>query len=66
MYKPHNTLRQRLVRVKDKIPKEKQRNLYGVRCEQKDCHDFYVGETQQSLKARMNQHRRPSSVDYNP
>ncbi|XP_072174675.1 uncharacterized protein [Diadema setosum] len=66
-FKPHNSLRRKLVHVKDKISKEKQRNLvYGVRCEQEDCQDFYIGETQQSLKARMSQHRRPSSVDFNP
>ena len=48
--------------VKDRVSKEKQRNLvYGIRCTQTDCEDFYVGETQQSLRARMNQHRRPSS-----
>ncbi|XP_072182282.1 uncharacterized protein [Diadema setosum] len=66
-FKPHNTLRQRLVHVKDRVAKEKQRNVvYGIRCSQEDCHDFYIGETQQSLKARMNQHRRPSNSDSIP
>ena len=65
-FKPFNTLRQKLVHVKDPIPKEKKRNLvYGIRCQQEECEEFYVGETQQSLKARM-QHRRPSSVDCIP
>ena len=59
---PQNTLRQKLVHVKDRVPKEKKRNLvYGVRCKQEECNEFYVGETQQSLRARMNQHRKPSS-----
>ena len=35
--------------------------VYGVKCGDKDCQERYVGETQQSLGARMNQHRRPSS-----
>ncbi|XP_071488191.1 uncharacterized protein [Diadema antillarum] len=66
-FKPHNTLRQRLVHVKDRAAKEKQRNVvYGIRCSQEDCHDFYIGETQQSLKARMNQHRRPSNSESIP
>ncbi|XP_071500717.1 uncharacterized protein [Diadema antillarum] len=66
-FKPHNTLRQRLVHVKDRVAKEKQRNVvYGIRCAQEDCHDFYIGETQQSLKARMNQHRRPSNSESIP
>ena len=61
-YKPWNTLRQELVRVKDTIPKEKRANVvYGVRCGSKDCQECYVGETKQALGTRMNQHRRPSS-----
>ncbi|XP_068692843.1 uncharacterized protein [Montipora foliosa] len=63
-YKHWNTLRQKLVRVKDSVPKAKRANtVYGVKCGDKDCQERYVGETQQSLGARMNQHRRPS---FNP
>ncbi|XP_068685018.1 uncharacterized protein [Montipora foliosa] len=61
-YKPWNTLRQKLARVKDSVPKAKRANIvYGVKCGDKDCQERYVGETQQSLGTRMNQHRRPSS-----
>ena len=44
------------------MPKAKRANIvYGVKCGDKDCQERYVGETQQSLGARMNQYRRPSS-----
>ncbi len=37
--------------------------MYGVRCsDEHDCREAYVGETKQSLKARMNQHRKPSTA----
>ena len=32
--------------------------VYGIRCEQNECQDSYIGETQQSLRARMYQHRK--------
>ena len=58
-FKPINTL---LVHVKDKSPKEKQCNLaYGLTNVAPGCGESYVGETKQSLKARLNQHRRPST-----
>ncbi|XP_068684969.1 uncharacterized protein [Montipora foliosa] len=63
-YKPWNTLRQKLVRVKDSVPKAKRANkiiVYGVKCEDKDCQERYVGETQQYRGPRMNQHRGPRS-----
>ena len=48
--------------MKDKQPKEKRSNLvYGIACGDKDCSASYVGETKQSLKARVGQHRRPST-----
>ena len=63
-HKPFNTLRSQLVRVKDKPQKEKKSNVvYGVRCRDRHCTDSYVGETKQSLKSRMSQHRRPSYGD---
>ena len=50
--------------MKDKAPKEKTSNLvYGVTCGFPGCSESYVGETKQSLKARMSQHRRPSTGD---
>ena len=44
------------------MPKAKRANIvYGVKCGDKDCQERYVGKNQQSLGARMNMHRRPSS-----
>ncbi len=37
--------------------------VYGVRCGDHGCTESYVGETKQSIKARMYQHRRPSTGD---
>ena len=60
-FKPINTLRGKLVHVKDKQAKDKQSNVvYGLTCAEKDCKESYVGETKQCLRARVNQHRRPS------
>ena len=61
-FKPINILK--LVHVKDKQAKDKQSNVvYGLICAEKDCKKSYVGETKQSLRARVNQHRRPSSSE---
>ena len=52
--KPANTLRANFVNAKDKPPKNKASNLvHGVRCGDYGCKEAYVGETKQSLKARM-------------
>ena len=63
-FKPHSKLYNQLVHVKDKTPKERKTNIiYGVKCQKNhDCREAYVGETKQSLKARMYQHRRPSTA----
>ncbi|XP_041472626.1 uncharacterized protein LOC121421891 [Lytechinus variegatus] len=62
-HKPHRTLRQLLVHVKDQPVKDKKRNVvYGIRCEQRECQDSYIGETQQSLRARMYQHRKSTGL----
>ena len=59
-FKPANTLRQLLVRPKDPVAKERVVGpVYRIPCEQ--CDDSYVGETERSLKARHDEHRRPSS-----
>ena len=51
-----------LFNVKDKPPKDKLCNLvYGLTCVAPDCGESYVGEIKQSLKARLNQHHRPST-----
>ena len=60
-YKPVNTLRQLLVRPKDKIDKERVVGpVYQINCT--NCNTFYIGETERSLKARFLEHRRPSTV----
>ena len=61
-YKPQNNLRQQLVKVKDKQPFEKRSNLvYGITCGGEGCDETYVGETLQSIRARLKQHQRPNS-----
>ncbi len=62
VFKPGNTLRDKLVKVKDKMPREKQSNLvYGIPCGGTGCRDTYVGETKQALKTRLKQHRQRGS-----
>ena len=34
--------------------------VYGFKCGATDCNAAYIGETQQTLKARFSQHKRPS------
>ena len=64
IYKPANTLRSSLVKVKDKPEYNKTSHVvYGIKCETPGCDATYVGETQQSLAKRMSQHRRPSPGD---
>ncbi|XP_068704695.1 uncharacterized protein [Montipora foliosa] len=59
-FKPSNTLRQLLVRPKDKLDKLQVTGpVYHIPCE--DCPISYVGETERSFKARFMEHRRPSS-----
>ena len=61
-FKPSNTLRQKLVHPKDKIPREKQSNVvYAVQCNE-ECSDLYIGETKQPLHKRMSQHRRATTT----
>ena len=51
----------RQIHVKDKIQKDRKRDLvYGFRCGDPSCTETNIGETRQTLKARMNQHRRPA------
>ena len=66
-FKPYNTLRQQLVNVKDKTPRDNRCNLvYGYKCPAEDCGKTYVGETKQALKQRLSQHRKPSyGAQYN-
>ena len=60
-FKPTNTLRQLLVRPKDKLDKHQVTGpVYHIPCG--GCSASYVGETERSLKARFLEHRRPSST----
>ena len=61
-FKPPNTLRNKLVHPKDRISKDRKSSLvYRVQCSYPGCEDSYIGETQQTLKARMKQHARPNN-----
>ncbi|KAK7925859.1 hypothetical protein WMY93_008169 [Mugilogobius chulae] len=58
-FKPVNTLRQKLVHPKDKMPTEKQSNVvYSIRCSEDCCNEHYIGETKQPLHKR---HRREAT-----
>ena len=58
--KPYNTIRQLLVKPKDKVLKERVVGpVYNIEC--KDCNATYIGETERSLKARFQEHNRRSS-----
>lgn len=60
-FKPVNTLRQLLVRPKDPLGKDRVVGpVYHITCDK--CDANYVGETERSLRARFQEHRRPSSV----
>ncbi len=60
-FKPTNTLRQLLVRPKNKLKRERVIGPeYQISC--KKCQATYTGETERSLKQRFLEHRRPSSV----
>ena len=44
-FKPYNKLRQKLVNVKDKQPKEKRSHIvYGIKCEDPGCQESYIDE----------------------
>ena len=57
-----NTLGQLLVRTKDKIILKEQvvEPVYHISCD--SCDASHIGETERSLKARLLEHRRPSST----
>ncbi|KAI8514428.1 scavenger receptor [Branchiostoma belcheri] len=63
--KPHSTLRQRLVRPKDRPHKGTKANvIYRLKCEEPNCKNTYIGETRRPLKVRFNEHCRPSANGY--
>ena len=54
-------LGQQLVHPKDKLSKDKVVGpVYHIPCT--DCSDDYVGESERSLKARFDEHKRPSTT----
>ena len=66
-FKLVNKLRGQLAHAKDKPLKDKQSKfVYGYKCTEPGCSESYIGETKQSLKARIDQHRCPSSSDCQP
>ncbi|XP_078698417.1 uncharacterized protein LOC144925962 isoform X2 [Branchiostoma floridae x Branchiostoma belcheri] len=51
-FKPHSTLRQRLVHPKDRPHKGTKANvIYRLKCEEPNCNNTYIGETSRPLKA---------------
>ncbi|KAI8516405.1 hypothetical protein Bbelb_049860 [Branchiostoma belcheri] len=64
-FKPHSTLRQRLVHPKDRPHKGTKANvIYRLKCEEPNCNNSYIGETSRPLKVRYKEHCRPSANGY--
>ena len=60
--RPPSSLRSMLVHPKDRISNERKSDVvYKVQCGVTGCDDFYIGETQQTLKARMKQHTKDAN-----
>jgi len=56
VFKSVGTLRQALVRVKEKTPQELRKGVvYQIPC--RDCESVYVGETERTLKKRITEHK---------
>ena len=65
--KPTSNIRQALVAPKDKVEKKDVTGpVYYIRCQGQtnrgQCTESYIGETERSLKARLAEHRRPSTT----
>ncbi|KAI8517802.1 hypothetical protein Bbelb_038190 [Branchiostoma belcheri] len=65
-FKPHSTLRQRLVHPKDRPHKGTKANvIYRLKCEEPNCNNTYIGETCRPLRVRYNkEHCRLSANGY--
>ncbi|KAI8489605.1 hypothetical protein Bbelb_327720 [Branchiostoma belcheri] len=64
-FKPHSTLRQRLVHPKDQPHKGTKANvIYRIKREEPNCNNTYIGETSRPLKVRYKEHCRPSANGY--
>ncbi|XP_055589434.1 uncharacterized protein LOC129758695 [Uranotaenia lowii] len=60
-YKSGNTLKDRLVSLKDKIPQDERSGIYEIPCE--SCSAVYIGQTRRKFKVRLKEHR--NAVDNN-
>ncbi|XP_035692015.1 uncharacterized protein LOC118426621, partial [Branchiostoma floridae] len=64
-FKPHSTLRHKLVHPKDKPQKGTKANvIYRLKCEEPNCNNTYIGETSRPLKARYQEHCKPKANGY--
>ncbi|CAH1242631.1 Hypp6913 [Branchiostoma lanceolatum] len=64
-FKPHSTLRQKLVHPKDRPEKGIKANvIYKLKCEEPNCNNMYIGETSRPLKERYKEHCRKSANRY--
>ena len=56
VFKPCRTIRQMLVRVKNRIPEDRRKGvIYEIPCQ--DCEKVYIGETGRTLKKRVSEHK---------
>ena len=56
-FKESTTIKQMLVRPKDKDPKDCQSNvIYSYQCKKMDCNEEYIGETSRTLGERYREH----------
>ena len=56
LFRPHTTLKQLLVKVKDPTPHMQRSNVvYRIPC--RDCPQVYIGQTSRLLKTRINEHK---------
>ncbi len=56
IFRPQQTLRSKLMQVKQRTPMEKKRNVvYAVPC--RDCQLTYIGETRRTMMKRMTEHK---------
>ena len=56
VFRPHRTMRQMLMKVKNPVPAEKKKGvIYEIPCQ--DCTQVYVGETGRTLKKCMAEHK---------
>ena len=60
-FRPHTTLRQSLVHLKDHTPpKKKAVIVYRIRC--RPCVRVYIGQTGRTLNQRLKEHKRASDI----